>query len=122
MWKRDKLSRTYCARKNETQKHLIHKEFEKLRKKKSSIRKSKNECFKQFFDKNRNVERNLSAYYTKTQKESSSNILKRKDKDITNTTDSGNAFNNFLIDIGPTLSKTIPDSSKLFRIFSKLVH
>ena len=35
MWKRDKLSRTYCARKNETQKHLIHKEFEKLRKKKN---------------------------------------------------------------------------------------
>ena len=68
------------------------------------------------------MERNLAAYYTKTQKESSSDILKRKDKDITNTTDSGNAFNNFLIDIGPTLSKTIPDSSKLFRIFSKLVH
>ena len=90
--------------------------------KKSSIRKSKNEYFKSFFDKNCNMERNLAAYYTTIQKESSSNILKRKDKDITNTTDSGNAFSNFLTDTGPNLSKTIPDSSKLFRTFSKLVH
>ena len=72
MRKRDKLSQKYCVCKNETQKHLIHKEFEKLRNNiVFSIRKSKNEYLKLFFDKDRNMERNLAAYYTKIQKQSS---------------------------------------------------
>ena len=55
MGKRDKLLRKYCACKNETQKNLIHDEFKKLRNKVTfSIRKSENEYFKLFFDKNRN--------------------------------------------------------------------
>ena len=53
MWKRYKLFRKHCACKNETQKKLIHEEFKKLRNNVTfSIRKSKNEYFKLFFDKN----------------------------------------------------------------------
>ena len=53
MWKRHKLFRKHCACKNETQKKLIHEEFKKLRNNVTfSIRKSKNEYFKLFFDKN----------------------------------------------------------------------
>ena len=55
MWNRDKLFRKYCTCKNETQNQLIQEEFRKLRRNVTfSIRKSKNEYFKSFFDKNRN--------------------------------------------------------------------
>ena len=55
MWKRDKLFRKHCACKNKTQKNLIHEELQKLRNNVNfSIRKSKNEYFKLFFDKNHN--------------------------------------------------------------------
>ena len=55
------------------------------------------------------MERNLAAYYTKIQKQSSSNNVNVKGKDITNPADITNAFNNFFIGIGPNPSKTIPD-------------
>ena len=55
MWKRDELPQKYCACKNETQKKLIYEEFKKLTINVTfSIRKSKNEYFKLFFDKNCN--------------------------------------------------------------------
>ena len=53
MWKRGKFFRKYCKKlKNETQKKLIHDKFKKLRNSVTfSVRKSKNEYFKLFFDK-----------------------------------------------------------------------
>ena len=55
MWKRYKLFRKYYTCKNETQKKLIHDELKKFRNDVTfSIRKSKNEYFKLFFDKNHN--------------------------------------------------------------------
>ena len=47
------------------------------------------------------------------------NIVKVKGKDITNLTEIANAFNNFFINIGPNLLKTILDSSKPFKNFLK---
>ena len=84
MWKRHKLFRKHCACKNETQKKLIHEEFKKLRNNVTfSIRKSKNEYFKLFLDKNHNntilnMERNSAAYYNKIQKQSSSKHCQSK--------------------------------------------
>ena len=84
MWKRYKLFRKHCACKNETQKKLIHEEFKKLRNNVTfSIRKSKNEYFKLFLDKNHNntilnMERNSAAYYNKIQKQSSSKHCQSK--------------------------------------------
>ena len=50
MWKRGKLFWEYYACKNETQKTLIHKEFQKLRNNATfSIPKSKNEYFQIVF-------------------------------------------------------------------------
>ena len=47
------------------------------------------------------------------------NIVKVKGKDITNPIEIANAFNNFFINTGPNLSKTILDSSKPFKNFLK---
>ena len=38
---------------------------------------------------------------------------------MTNPTEIANAFKNFVINIDPNLSKTIPDSSKAFKSFLK---
>ena len=65
-------------------KKLIHEEFKKLRNNVTfSIRKSKNEYFKLFLDKNHNntilnMERNSAAYYNKIQKQSSSKHCQSK--------------------------------------------
>ena len=123
MWKRDNLFRQYCACKNETK---IHKELKKLRNNVTlSIRKSKNEYFKSFFDKNRNnttlIWKGIWQLITlKSKSKVHPIIVKVKSKDITNSTDIANAFYSIFIDIGPNLSKTIPDSSKPFRNFSKI--
>ena len=55
MWKRDKLFRKYCACKDLIQNNIIHNEFKRL----SNIvtyetRKSKKDCFKNYFEKNKN--------------------------------------------------------------------
>ena len=47
------------------------------------------------------------------------NIVKVKGKDIMNHREIANAFTNFLTDISPNPSKTIPNSSKQFKIFFK---
>ena len=47
------------------------------------------------------------------------NIVKVKGTYITNPTEIANAFNNFFINIGPNLTKTILDSSKPFKNFLK---
>ena len=47
------------------------------------------------------------------------NIVKVKGNYITNPTEIANAFNNFFINIGPNLTKTILDSSKPFKNFLK---
>ena len=46
-------------------------------------------------------------------------VKKKKGKDITNAIEIANGFNNFFINIGPNLSKTILDSSKPFKNFLK---
>ena len=125
MWKRYKLFRKHCACKNETQKKLIHEEFKKLRNNVTfSIRKSKNEYFKLFLDKNRNnttlIWKGIRQLITiKSKSKVRPNIAKVRGKDITNPTVIANAFNNFFINIGPSLSKTILDSSKPFENFLK---
>ena len=48
--------------------------------------------------------------------------MRKRDKfseNITNPTEIANAFNNFFINIGPNLSKTILDSNKPFKNFLK---
>ena len=60
MWKREKFFHNYCARRTETQKQLLNKEFLKIKKKCNLFNLTV------FFD------RNLTAYYTKIQKQSSS--------------------------------------------------
>ena len=66
------------------------------------------------------MERNSAAYYKKIQKQNSSkHCQKKKGKDITNAIEIANGFNNFFINIGPNLSKTILDSSKPFKNFLK---
>ena len=125
MGKRDKLLRKYCACKNETQKNLIHDEFKKLRNKVTfSIRKSENEYFKLFFDKNRNnatlIWKGIRQLITlKSKSKVDPNIVKVKGKDITNPTEIANALNNFFINTGPNLSKTILDSNEPFKNFLK---
>ena len=107
MWKRDKLLRKYCACKNETQKNLIHDEFKKLRNNVTfSIRKSKNEYFKLFFDKNRNnttlIWKGIRQLITlKSKSKIHPNIVKVKGKDIMNPTEIVNAFNNFFYKYWP---------------------
>ena len=106
-------------------KKLIHDEFKKLRNDVTlSIRKSKNEYFKLFFDKNRNnttlIWKGIWQLITlKSKSKAHPNIVKVKGKDITNPIEIANAFNNFFINIGPNLSKTILDSSKPFKNFLK---
>ena len=106
-------------------KKLIHDEFKKLRNDVTlSIRKSKNEYFKLFFDKNRNnttlIWKGIWQLITlKSKSKIHPNIVKVKGKDITNPIEIANAFNNFFINIGPNLSKTILDSSKPFKNFLK---
>ena len=125
MWKRDKLFQIYYACKNETQKKLIHEEFKKLRNNVTfSIRKSKNEYFKLFFDKNRNnttlIWKGIRQLITlKSKSKIHLNIVKVKGKDITNPIEIVNAFSNFFINIGPNLSKSILDSNKPFKNFLK---
>ena len=107
MWKREKFFHNYCARRTETQKQLLNKEFLKIKKKCNLF--------------------NLTVFLTgiwqlitlKYKSKVHPNIVRVKSKNITNPTDIANIFNNFFIDIGSNLSKTIPDSSKLFRNFHK---
>ena len=119
------MLRKYCACKNETQKNLIHDEFKKLRNKVTfSIRKSENEYFKLFFDKNRNnatlIWKGIRQLITlKSKSKVDPNIVKVKGKDITNPTEIANALNNFFINTGPNLSKTILDSNEPFKNFLK---
>ena len=74
-------------------KKLIHEEFQKLRNNVNfSIRKSKNEYFKIFFDKNHNNtaliwKRIRQLIILKPKSKVHSNIVKVKDKDITNSTE-----------------------------------
>ena len=106
-------------------KKLIHDEFKKLRNDVTlSIRKSKNDYFKLFFDKNRNnttlIWKGIWQLITlKPKSKAHPNIVKVKGKDITNPIEIANAFNNFFINIGPNLSKTILESSKPFKNFLK---
>ena len=44
-------------------------------------------------------------------------IINVKDKNVTNPKNIANAFNNFFTNIGPSLSKTIPQSKKNFKNF-----
>ena len=103
MWKRYKLFRKHCACKNETQKKLIHEEFKKLRNNVTfSIRKSKNEYFKLFFDKNRNnttlIWKGIRQLITlKSKSKIHPNIVKVKGKDIMNPIEIANALNNFFL-------------------------
>ena len=63
--------------------------------------------------------RNSAAYYTKSKSKVRPNIVKVKGKDITSPTEIANPFNNFFINIGPNLSKTILNSNKPFKAFLK---
>ena len=89
-----------------------------------SICKSKSEYLKLLFDKNHNnntlIWKGIWQLITIISKRKVHlNIVKLKGKDITNPTKIANAFNNFFINIGPNLSKTILDSSKPFKNFLK---
>ena len=89
-----------------------------------SIPKSKNKYFKLFFDENHNnitlIWKGIWQLITlKSKSKAHPNIVKVKGKDITNPIEIANAFNNFFINIGPNLSKTILDSSKPFKNFLK---
>ena len=100
-------------------KKLIHDEFKKLR---NDV--TFNEYFKLFFDKIRNnttlIWKGIWQLITlKSKSKAHPNIVKVKGKDITNPIEIANAFNNFFINIGPNLSKTILDSSKPFKNFLK---
>ena len=104
MWKRDKLFQKYFACKNEDQKKIIiHDEFKKLRNDVNfSLRKSKNEYFKLFFDKNRNnttlIWKGIRQLITlKSKSKIHPNIVKVKGKDIMNPIEIANAFNNFFL-------------------------
>ena len=44
-------------------------------------------------------------------------VITVKGKDVTNPKNIANAFNNFFTNIGPSLSKTIPQSKKNFKNF-----
>ena len=117
------MFRKYCACKNETQKNLIREEFKKLRNY-VIMNKSKNEYFKLLFDKNRSnttlIWKGIRRLITlKSKSKIHSNIAKVKGKDITNTIEIANAFNHFVINIGPNLSRTILGSSKPFKKFLK---
>ena len=100
-------------------KKLIHDEFKKLR---NDV--TFNEYFKLFFDKIRNnttlIWKGIRQLITlKSKSKVCPNIVKVRGKDITNPKVIANAFKNFFINIGPSLSKTILDSSKPFKNFLK---
>lgn len=88
------------------------------------MRKSKNEYFKSFFQKNGNnttlIRKGIRQLLTpKSKSKIHPNIVKVKDRDIVNAIDIAiaNVFNIFFIDIDPNLSKTIYGSSKPFKNF-----
>ena len=100
-------------------KKLIHDEFKKLR---NDV--TFNEYFKLFFDKIRNnttlIWKGIRQLITlKSKSKVDPNIVKVKGKDITNPTEIANALNNFFINTGPNLSKTILDSNEPFKNFLK---
>ena len=59
--------------------------------------------------------RHFIALKHKSKKQPS--IIAVKGKDVTNPKNITNAFNNFFINIGPSLAKTIPQSNKNFKNF-----
>ena len=123
MWKRDKLFRKYCACKDLMQRNIIHNEFKTLRNIVTyENRKSKKDYFKNYFEKNKNDTslirkgvRQLIILKHKSKRQPS--IITVKGKDVTNPKNIANAFNNFFINIDPSLSKTIPQSTRNFKSF-----
>ena len=85
-------------------------------------RRSKQDYFKYSFEKNKNDTfliwkgiRQLTTLKHKSKRQPS--IITVKVKNVTNPKNIANAFNNFFTNIGPTLSKTIPQSKKNFKNF-----
>ena len=122
MWKRDKLFQKYCTCKDLIQKNIIHNESERL----TNIvtyetQKSKKDYFKNYFEKNNNtsliwkVIQHLITLKYKSKRQPS--IITVKGKDVTNPKNIVNALNNFSINTGPSLSRTIPQSKKNFKNF-----
>ena len=77
-----------------------------------------------FFDKNHNnttlIWKGIWQLITlKSRSKIHPNIVRVKGKDITNPLEIANAFNNFFMNVGPNLSKTILDSSKPCKNFLK---
>ena len=123
MWTRDKLFRKYCACKDLIQKNIIHNEFKRLRNIVTyETRKSKKDYFKNYFEKNKNDTSLIwkgmqQLIMLKHESKRQPSIITVKGKDVTNPKNIANAFNNIFTNIGPSLSKTIPQSKKNFKNF-----
>ena len=84
--------------------------------------KSKKDYFKNYFEKNKNntslIWKGICQLITSKHKSKRQpSIITVKGKDLTNPKNITNAFNNFFTNIGPSLSKTIPQSKKNFKNF-----
>ena len=123
MWKRDKLFQKYYTCKNLIQKNIIHNEFKRLRNIVTyETRKSKKDYFKNYFEKNKNDTSLIwkgmqQLIMLKHESKRQPSIITVKGKDVTNPKNIANAFNNIFTNIGPSLSKTIPQSKKNFKNF-----
>ena len=85
-------------------------------------RKSKNDYFKNYFEKNKNdtslIWKGIREFITlKHKNKRQPSIITVKVKDITNPKNIANAFNNFFANIGRSLSKTVLQSKKNFTNF-----
>ena len=114
MWERDKLFRKYCREKDSVKKVDYHNQFKVLRNQVTfEIRNSKVHYIKYFFENNKNdskkVWKGIRSLITLKNKSSRKvNSLTVNGQTISNATTISNIFNNYFIDIGPSLSKNIP--------------
>ena len=105
------------------QKNITNNEFKRLRNIITyETQKSKKDYFKNYFEKNKNntslIWKGICQLITSKHKSKRQpSIITVKGKDLTNPKNITNAFNNFFTNIGPSLSKTIPQSKKNFKNF-----
>ena len=122
---RDRLFRQYCHAKNVEKKLKLHTEYKKARNHvKNVMAESKKNYYNNYFDRHKNnisktwdAIRSIVSIKSKTRFYPTS--LKHDGKLITDLKDIAELFNNFFINIGPTIANKIHKSSKKFNDYLK---